>query len=375
MELKGYIRNDGRVGFRNYVLIVPLTNCVADITRRVSDRVPGTIPLVHAHGCDLIYRDADLFGRILEMTVTHPNVGGVVFITLSCAQGNMFKLHKKVRDSGRLCETTNVHSTGGTSSCVSEAARITAGFVDELRKQKRRTVPLSSIVLGTECGSSDATSALYTNPVVGAACDRLIDLGGTVVLSEDYELYGGKELLYARAENKDVEFRIKRMMDGLAEKWAERFNEDLEMVNNSEAIREKAVGRISKAGTKKIQAVFEMEDIIDVPGLVLLNAPNDDIRNVTCLSASGCQIIIFTTGKGTCVGSPTGICIKVTSSEVMMTENIDIDLSGLYSRQCSLKEAAEVVFEHIIQAANGQLQKSEQLGHFDFGIPIRGITF
>ena len=379
MDLFGYVRADGTVGFRNHTLIVPLTGCLQRIAWRIADDVPGTSALIHPNGCDFQGQDGELLGQMMANFVTHPNVGAVLFLTMGCAALQGLNLAKLAGDSGRLVGEVNLHRCGGTSKSIARGIELARPMVAELAAQQRRPVPLSSLIVGTKCGSSNADSFNYCHTVLGAACDRLVDAGATVVLSEDCELYAAAGQLAERAANPQAAQDIRDMATTLHGYWTDRFGIDLDDPRDEmEKRHRRSLEHAAKAGSRPYQRVFDMREKVSGPGLVILNAPNTDLENMTCLSASGCQLIAFTTGQGTVVGSPVASTVKMTATRATaerMAENIDLDVSGFKDGALSLDAAAELTVNHLIAAANGDLQKAEILGHGEIAFPLRGITF
>jgi len=382
MELRGYLRTDGSVGFRNHLLIVPTTGCLHFLAWKIADRMPGTVPLVHPHGCDLHGPDGELFGRQLAHLVMHPNVGGVLLLTMGCAATNSLRLCQRAKDSGRLVTELNTHMVGGSTATVERACDVLRPMLAELGAQQRREVPLSSLIVGTKCGSSNADSFSHCHPVLGAACDRLVDAGATVVLSEDCELYAGAEDLANRATSPETARDIRDMAANLRCCWQERFRKDLvplpEDLPGRQRLRQRSLEHAAKAGSRPIQRVIPMDDKVQGPGLVILNGPNTDLESMTCLAASGCQVIVFTTGAGTVVGSPVAVTVKMTATRATwqrMRENLDLEVSGYREGVESLEAASARTMEHIIAAANGTFQAAERLGHWEIAFPIRGVTF
>jgi altronate dehydratase large subunit len=362
---------------------MPLTGCASDLTRRISDRVPGATCFVHPNGCDLVGADFQLMGKILEHHCTHPNVGGVLFLTMGCASALALKLPAKVKETGRFAETINTQQVGGTTRTVEKGTEIAGQMVELLSRAKREATDLSAVVVGTSCGASDKNSFAICHPVVGRACDMLVEQGATVVLSEDCELMGSARLLGQRAVNDEIRFRINNMAAQLNQNWKARyglsFDEQMERAGlDRETLTRQSMDHVAKAGTKPITGFFEMEDRVNGPGLVILNAPNTDLENVTCLAAAGCNIILFTTGRGTCVGSPTSITLKITATAKtaeIMEENIDLSVASVTEGSEDIDSAAERVVAAVIQAANGQQTKAEMARHYEVAIPIRGVTY
>jgi altronate dehydratase large subunit len=380
MTLQGYVRKDGSVGFRNHVLVVPLTGCLEFLAWRIADRVEGATALVHPNGCDLQGGDGELLGRLLGHLATHPNVGAVLFLEMGCSATRVLRLPELVAQSGRPVAEVDAHVVGGSTRTIEEGVRAAGDLAAGLASQKRHEVPLSALTLGTKCGSSNADSFSHCHPVLGAACDRLADAGATVVLSEDCELLAGADLLAARAATPGVAADIRAMADTLQGYWTSRFSLSLipDDPDGRERARRRSLEHAAKAGSRPIRRVVDMRDRVQGPGLVILNAPNTDLESVTCLAASGCQIIAFTTGRGTVVGSPVSATVKMTATPATwerMRENLDLDVSGYKTGSLSLDEAAERTFQHLIAAANGAPQRAEVLKHWEIAFPIRGVTF
>ena len=381
MQLQGYKRSDGRVGFRNYVLVVPLTGCNMEVARRIAAAVPGATCLGHPNGCDLQMRDFDLFGSILEHFVTHPNVGAVLFLTMGCAASLSLHLPAKANASGRLVKTLNVVQSG-TTRTVEAGVKIVQEMIEELRGVEREPAAFSALVIGTKCGASDANSFAYCHQVVGRACDLLVEKQATVVLAENCELVGGAEPLSQRANTPAIGAKIREMAEEVNRGWKSRFGvsfDDFALKNtNRESYIKRSLEHAAKAGSTPFCGFFDMSEIVKGPGLVILDTPNTDLESVTCLAAAGCNITLFTTGRGTPIGSPAAITIKITATEQTfknMEENIDICVAGVIDGKETVDKAAERVVETVIKSANGELTKAERLGHWEVAIPIRGVTY
>ena len=381
MQLTGYRRSDGRVGFRNHVIVIPLTGCQVEIARRIAASVPGATCLGNVNGCDLQGPDFDLLGVMLERFATHPNVGGVLFLGMGCAATLSLQLHRKAKETGRLVEMLNTQSAG-TTATVQAGVEIVRGMVGELAKAAREPVSFASLTIGTKCGASDPNSFAHCHPVVGRACDMMAEQGATIVLSEDCELVASAPLLAERAATPDVGRKIRAMAEQVNAGWKARYGYTLEDLCLKDQTREKLVERslahAAKAGSGPIRGFFEMEDAVRGPGLVILNAPNTDLECVTALAAAGCNVTIFTTGRGTPVGSPAAITVKVTATQNTydrMRENIDLCVAGVIDGSEPLDRAAARVVQAVVDAANGTPTKAEALGHWEVAMPIRGVTY
>ena len=184
MELSGYRRADGRIGFRNHAIVIPLTGCQVEIARRIAQQVPGATCLAHVHGCDLAGDDFLFLGTLLEHFATHPNVGGVLFVGMGCAATLPLNLPRKVREGGRPAEMLNGQNAG-TTTTIETGVGIVRDMVAQLAAVPREPVPFDGLVVGTKCGASDASTFSHCHPAVGRACDMMVERGATVVLSED----------------------------------------------------------------------------------------------------------------------------------------------------------------------------------------------
>jgi len=373
-QLNGYVRSDGRVGFRNYIAVIPLAGCAQGVAAKIAVQLPEATVISQNLGCDLCGPDQDRLGSMLYQLATGPNVGGVVFLTLSCAASNAHSLPVKTAQTARPVKTINLQLTGGTTACVEAGVEAVKEIAETLKSQKRVDVPLSSIVLGTKCGASDKTSFEVCHPIVGDCCDRLVDAGATVVLSEDYELYPAMDSLAARAVDKTTASELSAINDRLKANMQSRCGRSVDQYwGDSEKAHKRSLEHIAKAGTRPIQKVIARGQLIgDQKGLVVLDAANSDLIAMTSLAAAGCNLIAFTTGRGTLVAFPTVPTIKITANEktfTRMNENIDVFVSNGNSNSSS------DLFAAIIDYANGKETKGEIAGHGEMFIPIEGVTF
>ena len=373
MRLSGYVRSDGRVGFRNHLAVIPLSGCAQDIARRIADNVKSAVMLPQAFGCDLGGADQERLGRVLCQLASHPNVGAVLFVTLGCAIANRHRIPDRTGKTGRPVKVVNIQQIGGTTACVAAGVEAAKGMSEIIKQQKRVEVPLSSIVMATKCGASDKTSFEICHPILGECCDMLVDNGGTAVLSEDFELYLAADELAARAVDEITAKKIHCMTERLKQNYKSRIGKSIDEVwGDKEKAFKASLGHAAKAGTKPISKVVRLGELIDAKGLVILDAPNSDLISITSMAAAGCNLIAFTTGRGTLLAHPIVPTIKITANETTferMNENIDLLVSD------QSPASSNELFEAVIRYANGQLTKAEIAGHGDMFIPIEGVTF
>ena len=372
MQLTGYVRADKRVGFRNYVAIVPLAGCAQNIAIKIADQVPQAVAFWQLLGCDLAGPDQQRLGNMLYQLATHPNVGGVVFLTLSCAAVNAHRLPVRTEETGRSVKTINIQLTGGTTACIAAGVKAAKEIATKLDSQSRVEVDAKSIVLGTKCGASDKTSFDVCNPALGSCCDMLVELGATVVLSEDYELYPAIDSLAARAVDKETAEKLYGMNNRLKTNLQNRCGLCIDQeIGDTEKAHAQSLDFIAKAGTMPIQKVISRGELVgDARGLVILDGPNSDLIAMTSLAAAGCNLIAFTTGRGTLVAFPIVPTIKITANKKTfdrMNENIDYFVES--------KDRAKELLELIFAFANGKSTKGELAGHGEMFIPLEGVTF
>jgi len=372
-QLNGYIRSDKRVGFRNYIAVIPLAGCAQEVARRIADKVESAALLSQPLGCDLEGPDQQRLGQILYRLATHPNVGAALFITLGCAAANCHKIADRTDKTGRSVKTINIQLAGGTSASVRAGVEAVQQMSETLKLQQRVEVPISSIVLGTKCGASDQTTYEICHPVMSDCSDMLVEAGATVVLSEDFELYAACNEIAARAVDEDTAKKIKSMARRLRQNFKSRCGKLPEdVLGDMQIAHEISLARASKAGTKPITKVVSLGEVIDAKGLVILDAPNSDLVSITSLASAGCNMIAFTTGRGTLVASPVAPTIKITGNVKTyqrMNENTDLLVSNRSS------QAACELFDAIIDCANGRPTKAELVGHGEMFVPLEGVTF
>ncbi|MDR3591047.1 MAG: UxaA family hydrolase [Negativicutes bacterium] len=380
MTFMGYRRADGTAGTRNHILILPTVACANQVTRSIARQVQGTVWVEHQHGCSQLAPDAAQTARVFVGHGIHPNVFGIVVVGLGCEGVRAQDVAAEIR---RRCPYKPVHcviiqDAGGSLSAIAAGARAAEQIVKEASRCVREPIPVAELILGTACGGSDASSGLSANPALGEASDLLVDAGGTAVLSETPELIGAEHLVAARAVNKEVAERCYELVRR-CEEGAKALGVDMRGSNPSPGniegglttIEEKSLGCIYKGGTRPLVSVFEYAEQIDVKGLVYMDTPGNDVEQLTGMVAGGCNVIVFTTGRGTPTGSPIVPTVKVAANSELfrkMADNMDLNAGTVVTGEETVKQVGQRIFAEMIEVASGRLTKAEIMGQNDFGI-------
>lgn len=387
IKLKGYRRADNRWGIRNHLLVIPTSVCAGETAVRIAAQVPGAVAIPHQHGCCQVGEDYKQTVRTLAGFGRNPNVGAVLVVGLGCEGIQPQTVAEEIARSGKPVETVTIQNCGGTLKTIAAGAEICARFARLLAAQEREEFDVSSLVLGLECGGSDPTSGIASNPSVGKASNRLIDEGGSSILSETTELIGAEHLVAARCVTPELSEKLLGMVRRIEAKSI-GYGVDLRgtqptpgnIEGGLTTIEEKSLGCVYKAGDKSVVGVLEYAESVDdnKHGLYFMDTPGEDIDSITGMVAGGAQIVVFTTGRGTPTGCPIAPVIKVTGNTDTynkMTDNIDINAGRVITEGATLDEIGAEIFELMLKVANGDLTKAESLGHREFGIYRVGDTF
>lgn len=376
--IMGYQRENGDIGIRNHLLIIPTVICANQVCSRITQMVPGTVAIPHQHGCSQIGADKERTFDVLAGTGKNPNVGGVIIISLGCEVVDPAALADAIKVTGKPVEVFDIQSIGGSVKAIQHGVEVARKMMAQLSQQPKVPVPLNKLKVAVKCGGSDATSGLASNPALGAAADALIGEGGSIVIGETTEIIGAEHVLAQRCSTPRIKDQLYHIVDRF-EREVERMGADMRGGNPSpgniagglSTIEEKSLGCISKCGTAPIQGVIEYAENIPDHGLYFMDSPGNDIECVSGMAAGGVHIVCFTTGRGTPTGAAVVPVIKITGNKrtfEKMEDNMDVDVSEMLSGTLSLNQAGERIWQEIQEVAEGKWTKAEMLGHQEFSI-------
>lgn len=385
---EGYVRPNGRTGTRNYIGVLTSVNCSASAAKFIADAVnrsgmladypeiDGVVAFVHGTGCGMAaYGEGyDVLRRTQWGYATHPNLGGALMVGLGC---EVFQIDRMKDEYGLVegdhFQTMTIQATGGTKKTVAEGVERIKAMLPIAARAKRETRPASEVVLALQCGGSDGYSGITANPALGAAVDLLAKHGGTGVLAETPEIYGAEHLLTRRAVNRTVGEKLVERI-----RWWEDYTRRNagEMNNNPSpgnkaggltTILEKSLGATAKGGTTTMRAVYEYAEPIKEQGFVFMDTPGYDPVGATGQVAGGCNVMCFTTGRGSAFGCKPAPSIKLaTNSQVYasMIDDMDVNCGDILDG-VSLEEKGREIFDKVLRVASGEHTKSEDLGYGD----------
>lgn len=381
MKFMGYKRPDGKVGVRNYIAVIPSVFCANKVAEVIARQVENAVCLRHPVGCSQVGEDLEITAKTLIGMGCNPNIGAVLVVGLGCERFTPDEFVEGVKKSGKPVEKVVIQDEGDSLNAIEKGVRIAKRFAEEFNTMDRVECTVSDLIIGLNCGGTDASSGIAANPATGVMSDLIVENGGSVILSEITELLGTEHILSVRAVNEEVGHKItdcilkmeKHLKEiGTVEKFKHRGA--LISTGNFEggvsSVVEKALGGIHKSGESKFQDVIEYSTAPDQSkkGLFLMDAPTgQDGEVITGEVGAGAQIIVFTTGRGTPTGFPFVPVIKVTANEASyekMKENMDICVGDIISKGTPIAERGKDIFDLVIDVANGKKKtKSEILGH------------
>ncbi len=385
----GFSRPGGRAATRNYIAVISNVNCSNSVSRYVAERfrgedfskqypdVDGVIALKTQGGCGVEPGGPmQLIRRTLGNMARHPNISGYVMIGLGCEDNQIQGIREdydldNLQEGEIQPEFMTIQGTGGSLKTIEAATKAVENILPKVADLRRTKQPLSKLILAENCGGSDGNSGCTANPALGVASDELVKHGGTSVLAETTEIYGAEHLLTNRAATPEV---AKKLMQQIQwwEDYARRHDSTIDnnpSVGNKEGglttIFEKSLGALAKGGQSPLMAVYDYAELIDTPGFGFMDTPGYDPVSMTGLVAGGCNVGVFTTGRGSVYGCKPAPCIKVAANTALynwMEEDMDLNAGTIIDGTETIQEVGSRIFKKIISVANGEKTKSELNG-------------
>lgn len=383
-EITGYIRKDGSVGIRNHLLILPSVVCANNVVKKIAGKVDNAAYVTHEHGCGHGNpEDLDQVKRTLEGYGSNPNVGACLVVGLGCEDVSAKEIAEKIAETGKPTECILIQEEGGTSAAVAKGIEKAKKLYRSICDCKREIIDFKDIIMGLECGGSDATSGIVANPAIGKASDLLIEQGGTSILAETTEHVGAEMFLAERAESPEVK---KAFLDLIKKVENRAKAEGIELTNlapgNIEGglstPEEKSLGCILKGGSAPLREVLKYAERPTKKGLVVQDTPGFDIESITGMAASGAQIFLFSTGRGTPGGCAIAPVIKITGNPdtyQRLKDDMDVDAGTILRGDETIESMGEKIFDFVVRVINGEETRTEIHGCNDFSITRCGFSY
>lgn len=383
-----WLRSDGRKGIRNTLVVAYLVECAHHVAREI--QFPYRERNVHLIGFGGCYPN-DYSFRMMKSLCTHPNVGGVLLLSLGCEGFNRNGLRDAIRDSGRHCELLVIQQSGGTRTSITAGRKFVESILVEMNGQPRVPLELHELSIGTVCGGSDGTSGITANPGIGRAFDRLLTANATCIFEETGELIGCEAVMAARAATPDLGAELTASVEKAARYYTIMGHGSFAPGNADGGLttqEEKSMGAYSKSGSSPISGLIKPGDVPQTGGLYLLDVvpdgeprfgfPNiNDNAEIAELIACGSHLILFATGRGSVVGSAISPVIKVCANPETfrnLPDDMDVNAGRILEGSASLDEVGNEIFHMVRGVAAGRTTASETLGHQEFVLGYKSFT-
>ena len=378
-EFAGYRRADGRVGVRNYVAVVPISVTASAVAKAIAaDAGVGVRALPHQMPVSPPEAAREQVESVLEGVGRNPNVAAALYVALGTEDIAVNRLADAVAETGKPVETTELREAGGTDATREQGVAIVENLRNNVQNVRREAADTSELVVAMECGGSDATSGIAANPVVGDVCDRVVEVGGTGVISETPEFIGAEHIIADRCVDEEVRERLLGRIER-RERMADLMGVDFRGAQPSPGnqegglttIEEKSLGAIAKGGKNPVRDVIPYGERLPVGGgFVIMDSPGYDVESVSGKVAGGAQVVVFTTGRGSTTGNPIAPVLKVTGNPETferMHENMDIDASRVLRGE-STSSVGVTLYDRVHEIAEGSLTAAERHGMEEFAI-------
>jgi altronate dehydratase large subunit len=386
--LEGFLRSDGRKGIRNCIVVAYLVECAHHVAREIVDSFKDQpVHLIGFGGCyPNTYAD-----RMMNTLCTHPNVGGALLLSLGCESFNRHRLAQNIEKTGRPVGTIVIQQTGGTRKSIESGKAWVEQALQQIEAVPKVPMTLNELVVGTVCGGSDATSGITANPAVGRAFDLLVEHGAATIFEETGEMIGLEEVMSARAATRELGDELKKSVEKAAHYYRIMGHASFAPGNADgglTTIEEKSIGAYCKSGDSQISGLIKPGDVPRKGGLYLLDVvpdgeprfgfPNiNDNAEIAELIACGSHLILFTTGRGSVVGSAISPVIKVCANPETydrMSDDMDVNAGRILRLEASVDEVGHEIYDKVLEVSSGGRSCSESLGHQEFVLTYKSFT-
>jgi len=390
-SFKGFLRADGQVGVRNQIWIIPTVGCVNGVANTLAERfraeiagqessVDAVVAFPHNYGCSQLGDDHQNTRHILADMVHHPNAGGVLVVSLGCENNQLGAFRELVGEVDpsrvRMFETQKVDGDE-----IEYGLNELRSIYDACRNDERTDVPVSELRVGLKCGGSDGLSGITANPLLGVFSDWIVAQGGTTVLTEVPEMFGAETILMNRCQDEATFDKTVHLINDFKSYFMKNDQPVYEnpspgnKAGGISTLEEKSLGCTQKCGKSIVRGVLRYGERLAVKGLNLLSAPGNDLVASTALASCGCQIVLFTTGRGTPFGTFVPTMKVSTNTPLSKRKPTWIDFNaGIIAEDTPMEEAAEAFIEYVLKVVNGEQVNSEKSGYREIAIFKSGVT-
>lgn len=389
VSFMGYPRANGQVGVRNELWIIPTVGCVNQSARLIAEQInqeyahlanfDGAVPLIHPYGCSQLGEDHLRTRKILANLAKHPNAGGVLILGLGCENNTIAEFKQELQADQP--ENLSFLVAQEVEDEISSGLELARQLVAKMLGQQRTACPISKLTIGLKCGGSDAFSGITANPLVGAVSDQHIARGGATILTEVPEMFGAEQLLMARAKDEVIFAKTVDLINNFKayyEQHQQPIYENPSPGNKAGGIstlEEKSLGCVQKGGRSAVVDVLDYVERVRTTGLSLLNGPGNDIVACTVLASAGCQIILFTTGRGTPLGTVVPTLKIATNSNIFQKKQNWLDFNaGKLLETVNMESLSQELYQDILAVASGKQCKAEKMGYREISIFKTGVT-
>jgi altronate dehydratase large subunit len=376
MQFEGYVRQDGRVGVRNTVLVLAVCDCGEPAARQMAEGIPGAVAVTHYHGCIALEVVPTIVG-----VCTNPNIHGVVLVVMGCEGQRPDPIVEQVAKVGKPIEVINIQEIGNTRRAIARGRAAVTAMARAAAAEHRVAVDISRLAVGVKCGGSDTSSGIAANPAIGVMSDMMVDAGARVVMIEPIEAIGAEQELAGRAINEEVRKDILRWVGDEEKRWtvpgaSVDFMCGGNVLGGLTTLEEKSLGAVHKSGHRPISGVLKVtpeyvQQVPDSAGFYLQEGIHIELQAMTYQAAAGVNIIVFATGRGGSFGHAICPIVKVTGHPETwekMSEDMDVNASTIMEGAESIVSVGKRIFSEVLAVASGKVTKGEELGFYNFNI-------